>query len=121
MGAIRTTAAAAMLGVSPSTLRSGERRLGSPAPHRSTGGHRQYELGEIEALRAAFQETRNVSSAVALARDRGAGPATPARLRAAPQRFREGGADRGLEEGLAGGPGERAGGGGALDGGGGPG
>src|SRR4051812_757212 len=101
MGAIRTTAAAAMLGVSPSTLRSGERRFGFPAPHRSTGGHRQYELGEIEALRAAFQETRNVSSAVALARDPGAGPAPPGRLRAAPQRFDESEADRVLEESLA--------------------
>ena len=35
-----------MLGVSPSTLRSWERRFGFPAPRRSTGGHRQYELAE---------------------------------------------------------------------------
>ena len=101
MGAIRTNAAAAMLGVSPSTLRSWERRFGFPEPRRSAGGHRQFELAEVEALRAAFQETQNVSSAIALARDRGAGPASPARLRGALGRFDEGEADRVLEESLA--------------------
>src|SRR3954469_24197657 len=101
MGAIRTNAAAAMLGVSPSTLRSWERRFGYPEPRRSAGGHRQFELAEVEALRAAFQETQNVSSAIALARDRGAGPASPARLRGALQRLDEGEADRVLEESLA--------------------
>jgi len=101
MGAIRTNAAAAMLGVSPSTLRSWERRFGYPEPRRSAGGHRQFDLGEIEALRAAFQETQNVSSAITLARDRGAGPASPSRLRGALQRFDEGEADRVLEESLA--------------------
>jgi MerR family transcriptional regulator, light-induced transcriptional regulator len=101
MGAIRTNAAAAMLGVSPSTLRSWERRFGFPEPRRSAGGHRQFDLGEIEALRAAFQETQNVSSAITLARDRGAGPASPSRLRGALQRFDEAEADRVLEESLA--------------------
>jgi len=101
MGAIRTNAAAAMLGVSPSTLRSWERRFGYPEPRRSAGGHRMFDLGEIEALRSAFQETQNVSSAVALARDRGEGPATPSRLRAALARFDEGQADRVVEESLA--------------------
>jgi MerR family transcriptional regulator, light-induced transcriptional regulator len=101
MGAIRTNAAAAMLGVSPSTLRSWERRFGYPEPRRSTGGHRQFDPAEIEALRAAFQETQNVSSAIALARDRGAGPASPSRLRGALQRFDEDEADRVLEESLA--------------------
>jgi MerR family transcriptional regulator, light-induced transcriptional regulator len=101
MGAIRTNAAAAMLGVSPSTLRSWERRFGFPEPRRSTGGHRLYDLAEVEALRAAFHDTQNVSSAIALARDRGAGPASPSRLAAALQRFDEGEADRVLEESLA--------------------
>jgi DNA-binding transcriptional MerR regulator len=100
MGAIRTNAAAAMLGVSASTLRSWERRFGFPEPRRSGGGHRLFDLGEIEALRAAFQETGNVSSAIALARDRGAGPATPARLRSALARFDEAEADRVMEESL---------------------
>jgi DNA-binding transcriptional MerR regulator len=97
MGAIRTNAAAAMLGVSPSTLRSWERRFGFPEPRRSAGGHRQFDPGEIEALRAAFHETQNVSSAIALARERGAGPASPSRLRGALQRFDEDEADRVLE------------------------
>src|SRR3954469_4834667 len=101
MGVIRTNAAAAMLGVSSNTLRSWERRFGFPEPRRTAGGHRQFDVGEIEALRSAFEETQNVSSAIALARDRGAGPATPSRLRNAFARFDEGEADRVVEESLA--------------------
>jgi DNA-binding transcriptional MerR regulator len=101
MGTIRTNAAAAMLGVSPNTVRSWERRFGFPEPKRTAGGHRQYDLGEIEALRAAFEETHNVSSAVALAQQRGAGPSSPSRLRSAFARFDEVEADRVLEESLA--------------------
>jgi hypothetical protein len=101
MSAIRTNAAAAMLGISPNTLRSWERRFGFPAPRRSQGGHRQYELGEIDALRQALEETHNVSSAVSIARERGTGPSSPARLRSMLARFDEGAADRLLEESLA--------------------
>jgi hypothetical protein len=43
-----------MLGVSPNTLRSWERRFGYPKPRRTQGGHRQFELPQIEALRQAF-------------------------------------------------------------------
>ncbi len=100
MPAIRTNAAAAMLGVSPNTLRSWERRFGFPEPRRTAGGHRQFELAEIEALRSALEETHNVSSAISVARERGAGPATPARLRSAFLRFDDGEADRIVEESL---------------------
>jgi uncharacterized protein YjcR len=61
MHGIRTNAAAVMLGVSPNTLRSWERRYGFPQPHRSAGGHRQYSLTEIDALRLTMAETHNVS------------------------------------------------------------
>jgi DNA-binding transcriptional MerR regulator len=101
MGCIRTNAAAAMLGVSPNTLRSWERRFGFPEPQRTAGGHRQFELAQIEALRCAFEETHNISSAVALARERGTGPATSSRLRSAFARFDEAEADGVLEESLA--------------------
>ena len=101
MSAVRTNAAAAMIGVSPSTLRSWERRFGFPTPRRTAGGHRQFDLVEIEALRAAFEETQNVSSAISIARERGAGPASPTRLRSALTRFDEDGADRVIEESLA--------------------
>lgn len=101
MGVIRTNAAAGMLGVSANTLRSWERRFAFPTPRRTEGGHRQYALEEIEALRAALEETNNISSAVAVARERGAGPSTPSRLRSALGRFDEGEADRLLEESLA--------------------
>ena len=101
MSGIRTSAAAELLGVSPSTLRSWERRLGYPSPSRTPGNHRQYDLSEIEALRDALRETGNISSAVDVAQRRGRGPTSPARLLAALERFDESAADRELEESLA--------------------
>jgi len=101
MSVLRTHAAAAMLGVSPNTLRSWERRFGYPMPRRTSGGHRQFDLAEIEALRQAFEETHNVSSAISIARERGCGPSSPTRLRSALRRFEELEADRILEESLA--------------------
>ena len=101
MSVIRTNAAAAMLGVSPNTLRSWERRFDYPSPRRSEGGHRQFELAEIEALRQAFAETHNISSAISIARGRGAGVGSPGALRAALEAFDGERADRLLEESLA--------------------
>jgi DNA-binding transcriptional MerR regulator len=101
MAGIRTAAAAELLGVSPSTLRTWERRLGYPSPRRTPGNHRQYDLTEIEALRDALRETGNISSAVEVAQRRGRGPASPARLVVAFDRFDEPAADRELEESLA--------------------
>ena len=100
MNGIRTNAAAVMLGVSPNTLRSWERRYGFPKPHRSAGGHRQYSLNEIEALRLTLAETHNVSSAISLAHERGEGPSTPSRLTGAFAAFDEDAANRLLEESL---------------------
>lgn len=90
-----------MLGVSPNTLRSWERRFGYPMPRRTEGGHRQFDLGEIQALRQAFDETHNISSAVSIARERGQGLATPGRLRAALAVFDQQQADALLEESLS--------------------
>src|SRR4051812_17381435 len=101
MPGIRTSAAAELLGVSPSTLRTWERRLGYPQPRRTPGNHRQYELDEIETLREALRETGNISSAVEVARQRGRGPASPARLLQAFDHFEEAAADRELEQSLA--------------------
>ncbi len=101
MSGIRTNAAAVMLGVSPNTLRSWERRYGFPSPRRSPGGHRQYALTEIESLRATLAETHNVSSAIALARQRGEGPSSGSRLAAAFADFDEEKANGLLEESLA--------------------
>lgn len=101
MSGIRTNAAAEMLGVSPNTLRSWERRYSFPRPLRSPGGHRQYSLVEIEALRIALAETHNVSSAVALAQQRGNGPASYQRLVSALRGFDEEMSNRLLEESLA--------------------
>ncbi len=101
MSAIRTNAAAAMLGVSPSTLRTWETRFGHPAPRRSEGGHRQYELAEIEALRQAYAETGDIAAAIGLAREHGETHATPTRLRGAFAAFDSERADRLLEESMA--------------------
>ncbi len=90
-----------MLGVSPNTLRSWERRFGYPSPERTSGGHRQYALADVEALKQAFEETQNVSSAIAIARQRGAGPPSSNRLGLALARFEEEKAARMLEESLA--------------------
>jgi DNA-binding transcriptional MerR regulator len=89
-----------MLGVSPNTLRSWERRHGFPQPHRSPGGHRQYALAEIESLRHTLAETHNVSSAISLARERGEGPSSSSRLAGALESFNEDQANRLLEESL---------------------
>jgi MerR family transcriptional regulator, light-induced transcriptional regulator len=101
MSAIRTNAAAAMLGVSPNTLRSWESRYGYPSPRRSEGGHRQFDLTEIDALKQGLAQTGEISSAIALATARGEGPSTPARLSAAFTEFDEDKADRLLDESLA--------------------
>jgi len=101
MSGIRTNAAAVMLGVSPNTLRSWERRFGYPSPARTSGGHRQYDLADIEALKQAFEETQNVSSAISIARQRGAGPPSSSRVGLALARFEEDKAARLLEESLA--------------------
>jgi DNA-binding transcriptional MerR regulator len=100
MAGIRTNAAAVMLGISPNTLRSWERRYGFPQPQRSTGGHRQYALAQIEALRLTLAETHNASSAISLARERGGGPSTMSRLVTAFAAFDEELANRLLEESL---------------------
>jgi DNA-binding transcriptional MerR regulator len=101
MSGIRTNAAAELLGVSPNTLRSWERRFGYPEPRRSPGGHRQYELGELEALRRALLETHNISSAIQVAQQRGEGPSSASRLLEAFDRFDDSLADRFMEESLS--------------------
>jgi hypothetical protein len=111
MPAIRIAAAADLLGVSPSTLRAWERRHGFPAPRRSEGGHRQYELAEVEALQAALRRTADVGAAVGLARAGAAGPAggsaeasptgAASRLADALAAFRPEDADRAVEASLA--------------------
>ena len=100
---IRTATAAEQLGISPSTLRTWERRYGFPRPLRSAGGHRLYDPADVAALRDAYAETGHAASAVELARTRGsgAGPPSPARLRTALQELDEDAADRVVAEALA--------------------
>jgi DNA-binding transcriptional MerR regulator len=101
MSGIRTNAAAELLGVSPNTLRSWERRFGYPTPRRTAGGHRQYDLAELEALRRALLETHNISSAIQVAQQRGEGPSSASRLLEAFDRFDDNLADRHMEESLS--------------------
>ncbi len=101
MPGIRTNAAAEVLGVSPNTLRSWERRYGYPVPKRTPGNHRNYELIELQTLRDALAETGNISSAIELARQRQEAPASDGGLLAAFESFDEDAADRAVEESLA--------------------
>lgn len=101
MPGIRTNAAAEVLGVSPNTLRSWERRYGYPVPKRTPGNHRNYELIELQTLRDALAETGNISSAIQLARQRQEAPASGGNLLVAFQNFDEDSADRAVEESLA--------------------
>jgi DNA-binding transcriptional MerR regulator len=101
MAGIRTNAAAEVLGVSPNTLRSWERRYGFPKPSRTAGNHRHYELLELQTLRDALAQTGNISSAVELARQRQSEPANGDGLIAAFESFDESAADRAVEESLA--------------------
>jgi DNA-binding transcriptional MerR regulator len=101
MPGIRTNAAAEVLGVSPNTLRSWERRFGYPQPERTPGNHRQYEMVELQTLRDALAETGNISTAIELARQRQNAPATHSGLQEALEGFDENAADRAMEESLA--------------------
>lgn len=101
MPGIRTNAAAEVLGVSPNTLRSWERRYGYPVPRRTPGNHRNYELMELQTLRDALAETGNISSAIELARQRQDAPASNGSLLAALESYDESAADRAMEESLA--------------------
>src|SRR5919197_2502582 len=66
---LKTSEAAAVLNVSPNTLRAWERRFGYPKPQRSPGQHRLYTHGEVIALRDALQEGLSISSAISRARE----------------------------------------------------
>src|SRR3982750_2762737 len=66
---LKTSEAAALLNVSPNTLRAWERRFGYPKPQRSAGRHRLYTHGEVAALRDALQQGMSISSAVSRARE----------------------------------------------------
>lgn len=101
MSGIRTNAAAEVLGVSPNTLRSWERRYGYPKPKRTAGNHRNYELVELQTLRDALDQTGNIAAAIELARQRQAAPAGGDSLAAAFESFDEDAADRAIEESLA--------------------
>src|SRR3954452_20841722 len=101
MAGIRTNAAAEVLGVSPNTLRSWERRYGFPTPKRTEGNHRNYELVELQTLRDALAQTGNISSAIELARKRQAAPASGGNLVVALESFDEEAAHRAVEDSLA--------------------
>src|SRR5215472_5038744 len=60
---LKTSEAAALLNVSPNTLRAWERRFGFPKPQRSPGKHRLFTHGEVAALRDALQEGLAISRA----------------------------------------------------------
>src|SRR5947209_8470467 len=66
---LKTSEAAALLNISPNTLRAWERRFAFPKPQRSAGQHRLFTYGEVAALRDALHEGLSISSAVSRARE----------------------------------------------------
>lgn len=96
---LKTSEAAALLNVSPNTLRAWERRFGFPRPQRSPGRHRLYTHGEIAALRDALLDGLSISSAVSRARE-GLGADTNA-LVGALNAFDQARADNAIEGALA--------------------
>src|SRR5919197_4383730 len=99
MRTLKTREAAALLKVSPNTLRTWERKFGYPKPQRSSGGHRVYTYAEIEALRGALEEGLSVSSAISVASE-GLGADVHALVTALAS-FRSDRADRAMEASLA--------------------
>src|SRR5881394_178116 len=57
---LKTSEAAAVLNVSPNTLRAWERRFGYPKPQRTAGKHRLYTHGEVAALRSVERSVEEV-------------------------------------------------------------
>jgi DNA-binding transcriptional MerR regulator len=66
---LKTSEAAALLNVSPNTLRAWEQRFGFPKPERSPGRHRLFTYGEIVSLRDALQDGLSISSAISRAQE----------------------------------------------------
>lgn len=96
---LKTSEAAALLNVSPNTLRAWERRFGYPKPQRSPGKHRLYTYGEVAALHDALQEGLSISSAVSRAREGLSADANS--LTGALAAFDRGRADAAMEAALA--------------------
>lgn len=69
MRTLKTSEAAALLNVTPNTLRTWERRFGYPKPQRLPSKHRLYAYAEIAALREALEEGLTISSAVSVVRE----------------------------------------------------
>jgi MerR family transcriptional regulator, light-induced transcriptional regulator len=96
---LKTGEAAALLNVTPNTLRTWERRFGYPKPHRVDGKHRLYAYAEVSALREALQQGLSISSAVSVVRE--AYGAEAHALVAALASFRADEADEAMEGSLA--------------------
>jgi DNA-binding transcriptional MerR regulator len=96
---LKTSEAAALLSVSPNTLREWERRFGYPKPLRSPGKHRHYTEAEITELREALSRGLSISSAVSVARE--ALKADSQTLLSALTSFAAEDADRAMEGSLA--------------------
>jgi DNA-binding transcriptional MerR regulator len=99
MRSLKTREAAALLSVSPNTLRTWERKFGYPKPTRSPGRHRAYTYAEIVALRDALARGLSVPSAISAVRE-GLGADTEALVTALAS-FDLVGADRAMEASLA--------------------
>jgi len=74
---LRLTEAAAVLHVSPDTLRTWQRRFGYPHPVGSGSGQQRYVRREVFALRDSLDTELSVASAIDKARGLATGPPNP--------------------------------------------
>jgi DNA-binding transcriptional MerR regulator len=74
---LRVDEAAAVLCVSPATLRAWERRFGYPHSVFGGAGQRRYSGGEVVALRDRLEAGLSVASAISTARALGTDSKTP--------------------------------------------
>jgi DNA-binding transcriptional MerR regulator len=98
MRTLKTSEAAAVLGVSPHTLRSWERRFGFPSPRRTAGRQRLYTYNDIASLRDGLANGLSISSAISAARVEHV--ADPEQLLCALNEFRADRADDAMERAL---------------------
>ena len=82
--------AAAVLCVSPDTLRAWEQRFGYPHPVSAGAGEPRYDHGEVIALRDSLEAELSIAAAIDKARDVGTDTETtcPHRLKRSPARRR---------------------------------
>jgi DNA-binding transcriptional MerR regulator len=98
---LRTGDAATLLGIEATTLRSWQRRYDWPPSQRSAGGHRSFDLLDIESLAMALRSGLTGGSAIAHAREASDIYKSSFRLAGVLENFDKSGANRLMEKAMS--------------------